>query len=129
MKITTLVLNADGEPHFRGEDQFNIEKLFEIAKTREQNARERGAEWTAGAISFFGGEVVKAVNTGEHDDVSKAIIDMLMSSWLFDSLYCGITFAHYLESGMEFTIAADSTVVHTRVPNTTNKAQARRPFH
>ena len=127
MKITTLVLNTDGEPHFRAEDQFNVENLLEIAKTREQNARERGAEWTAGAISFFAGEVIKAVNTGENDDVSKAIIDMLMSAWLFDSLYCGITTAQYLESDMEFTIAADSTVVHTRVPNTTNKAQ--RTFH
>lgn len=115
MKITTLVLNADGEPHFQSEDQFDIEYLFEITKTREQNAREQGAEWTAGAVTFFGGEVVKAVNTGEHNDVSKAIIKMLMATWLFDSLYCGITAAHYLESDMEFTIAADSAVAHKRV--------------
>lgn len=75
-------------------------------------------------MSFFGGEVVKAVNTGEHDDVSKAIIQMLMATWLFDSLYCGITAAHYLESDMEFTIAADSAVAHKRVSITTNKARA-----
>lgn len=41
MKVTTLVLNADGEPHFKSEDQFDIKNLIEIAKTREQNARER----------------------------------------------------------------------------------------
>ena len=115
MKITTLVLNVDGEPHFQSEDQFNLENLFAIAKTREQNAHEKGAKWTAGAVSFFGGEVVKAVNTGEHDDVSKAIMEMLMVTWLFDSLYCGITAAHYLESDMEFTITADGTVTHTRI--------------
>ncbi|ALZ70334.1 hypothetical protein BRN52_01315 [Xanthomonas oryzae pv. oryzae] len=66
-------------------------------------------------MSFFGGEVVKAVNTGEHDDVTKAIIQMLMAAWLFDSLYCGLTAAHYLESDMKFTIAADGAVAHTRV--------------
>ncbi len=118
MKITTLVLNADGEPHFQSEDQFNIEELFEIAKTREQLSRDKGAEWTAGAVSFFGGEVVKAVNTGEHNDVSKAIIDMLMAAWLFDSLYCDVTPAHYLESEIKFTIAVDGVVTHTRVPVT-----------
>lgn len=123
MKVMTLVLNADGELHFQSEDQFNIEKLFEITKTREQISRDKGAEWTAGAVSFFGGEVVKAVNTGEHDDVSKAVIQMLMAAWLFDSLYCGVTAAHYLESDMKFTIAADGAVVHTRVPVTMSKAR------
>ena len=115
MNVTTLVLNSDGEPHFKSEDQFDIENLFEISKSREQNARDKGAEWTAGAVSFFGSEVVKAVNTGEHKDVSKAIIQMLMAAWLFDSLYCGITATHYLESDMKFTIAADGAVAHTRV--------------
>ena len=124
MKVTTLILNADGEPHFQSEDQFNIENMFEIAKTREQSARDKGAEWTAGAVSFFGSEVVKAVNTGEHGDVSKAIIQMLMATWLFDSLYCGTTTTHYLESNMKFTIAADGAVAHTRVSVTQDNARA-----
>lgn len=115
MKVTTLVLNSDGEQHFQSEDQFDVKNLIEIAKSREQNALEKGAEWTAGAVSFFGSEVVKTVNTGEHNDVSKAIIQMLMAAWLFDSLYCGITVIHYLESDMKFTIAADGAVAHTRV--------------
>jgi hypothetical protein len=115
MEITTLVLNANGEPHFQSEDHLNIENLFAIAKAREQISRDSGAEWTAAAVSFFGGEVIKAVNTGEDDDVSKAIFQMLMASWLFDSMYCGITVANYLESDMEFTIAADGTVAHSRV--------------
>ena len=38
MNVTTLVLNADGEPHFKSEDQFDIENLFETAKASEQNA-------------------------------------------------------------------------------------------
>lgn len=117
MKVTTLVLNAAGEPHFQGEDKFDIGQLFAIAKSREQVSRDHGADWTAGAVTFFGGEVVKAVNTGEHKDVTKAIVEMLMATWLLDSLYFGVTAAQYRKSDMKFTIAADSTVAHTRVPH------------
>lgn len=116
MKVITLVLNADGEPHFQSEEQINFENLVAVAKPRESISRDKGSEWTAGAVSFFGSEVVKAVNTGEDKDVTKAIYQMLMASWLFDSLYCGITAAHYLESAMKFTITADGVVKYTRIP-------------
>lgn len=115
MKVKTLVLNAEGEPHFQSEDQFNIENLFEIAKSSEQICRDHGAKFTAGAVSFYGGELIKAVNTGEHADVSKAIMEILQAAWLFDSLFDGVTNAQYLESDMKFTIADNGTVVHTRV--------------
>lgn len=116
MKVTTLVLNADGEPHFRSEDQFNIKNLIEFAKDKEQIYRDNGSEWAAGAVSFYVSEAFKAVNTGEHHDFTKAIVNMLMATWLFDSLYCGLTTAHYLESDMEFTITAEGAVMHKRVP-------------
>lgn len=115
MKVSTLVLNADGELHFKSEDQFDIKNLIQIAKKSEQNARERGAEWTAGAVSFFGSEVVKAVDTGEHDDVTKAIFQMLMASWVFDSLYSGLTEKHYLESDMQFIITTGGVVTQKRI--------------
>ena len=76
MNVTTLVLNSDGEPHFQSEDQFDVKNLIVIAKSREQNAVEKGVEWTAGAVTFFGSEVVKDVITGEHNDVNKAIIQI-----------------------------------------------------
>lgn len=118
MKVTTLVLNEDGEPFFQGEDQFDIENIIEIAKTREQNARDMGAEWTVGAVTFYGTEVVKAVNTGEQKDLTKAIVNMLMALWLFDSLFGGFTVADYLNSDMKFTIGFDGSVLHSRVAKT-----------
>ncbi len=131
MKVMTLVMNAAGEPHFRSEDQIDIENLFEIAKEREQGARSRGADWTAGAVSFFAGEVVKAVNNGEHHDVTKAIMQMLMAAWLFDSLYCGVTAAHYNESEMEFTITTEGTVAHKRIsiPNSKERSLGNDRVH
>jgi hypothetical protein len=116
MKVTTLVLNAGGEPHFRGEDHFDTGNLLALAKRHEQIVRDKGAEWAAGAVSFFGAEVVKAVNFGEYDDVNRAIVNMCMAAWLFDSMYCGVSTDQYLESDMKFTISHDGAVAHTRIP-------------
>jgi hypothetical protein len=118
MNITTLVLNPAGEPHFEAKDKFDFDMLREIAKDREQNCLEKGSEFTMGAVTFFGGEVINAVNTGEHNDVTKAIIQMLMATWLFDSLYCGVKASQYQESDMTFTISDDGTVAYKRVPCT-----------
>jgi hypothetical protein len=115
MHVTTLVLNADGEPHFQANNQLDVRELIALAKPREKLAKERGATWTTGAITFSGKGVIEAVNTGENDDVTRAIFQLLMAAWLFDSLYGGLTATHYLESDMEFIIAADGAVAHTRV--------------
>lgn len=114
MQVTTLILNKEGMPHFQSQDQFDIDHVFKLAKAREDVAKENGAEWSAGAVSHFGKEVVKAVNTGENPDVTKAIIQMLLAAWLFDSVFGGITTNQYLASDMKFTITDDGVVMHTR---------------
>jgi hypothetical protein len=118
MKVITLVLNSSGEPHFRAEDEVDLENLFVMAKEREQKVLSMGASTTAGAIAFYGGEVLKAVDSGENDDVTQAIYSMLMATWLFDSLYGEISMATYKASNMEFTISHNGAVMHTRVPAT-----------
>lgn len=114
MKIHTIVLDEDGSRNFEGEDQFNIEELFKFAQSREQLSRDNGKEWTAGAVPFFGGEVVKAVDSGEHQDITRAIIKLVMSTWLYESLYCGITADDYRVSDMQFSISHDGMVTYTR---------------
>ncbi len=51
MKVTVLVLNAQGEPHFQATDHVNLEHLFQFAKDREGVAREKGLEWTTGFVT------------------------------------------------------------------------------
>ena len=110
------MLNSACDPHFRSEDLVDIETLVELAKQQEQLVREKGADWTAGGVSFWGSEVTKAVDTGEHADVSKAIFSMLKATCLFDSVFIGISRDTYLTSDMELTIAANGAVMHKRVP-------------
>lgn len=115
MNVTTLVLNEAGDPHFRAEDQIDLGHFFTMAEEREQKVRDMGAEKAAGAIRFWGSEVVKAVETGESADVTKAIIPMVMAAWLYDSIYFGVKAAQYRDSNLEFTIWANGMVKHTRI--------------
>ena len=114
MKIHTVVLNEDGSPNFEGEDQFNIDELFKFAQSREQLSRDNGKEWAAGAVSFFGGGVLQAVKAGEHNEIAKAIIKLVVSTWLYESLYCGITKDDYRSSALKFSITHDGMVTYTR---------------
>lgn len=65
---------------------------------------------------IFWENFVNALNTDEHHAVTKTIVQMLMAPWFFDSLYCGITAAHYLVSDMKFTSAAGGTVARRHIP-------------
>lgn len=116
MKITTLILNDKSEPHFKAEDEIDFEALLMLSKEREQLCRTQGEEWTRDAIPFLGNDVVTAVNTGEHKDVTKAIYTLVMATWLYDSIFLGVTAAQYRESNMEFTIYGNGAVQHTRIP-------------
>jgi hypothetical protein len=116
MKLTTLVLNSNGEPHFQSEDQINVEGLFEVAKQKKNDAPHQGEEWHRGAISFFGGEVVAAVNTGEHKDVTKAIYELLLVVWTYEEKYQGATPECFRSTDLNFTIATDGVVMVTRIP-------------
>lgn len=115
MKVTTLVLNAAGDPHFRAEDQFDPRHFFEFAAAREQKVRDMGEDKAASAIPFWGSEVLKAVETGENDDVTKAILPMAMAAWLYDSIYMGVGEAQYRKSSLEFTIWTNGMVQHKRI--------------
>jgi hypothetical protein len=125
MNVTILVLNEDGELHFKSEDPIEVDKLIESSKDTVQLVREKGAQWAADALPFFAGEVVDAVNTGEHRDVSTAIFQLVKAAWLFDSLYGGITASQYFESDIEFIIAASGAISFKRIPAANNTSQTR----
>jgi hypothetical protein len=127
MKVTTLVLNANDEPHFQGEDQIDLQNLFEVAKSKKQNARDKGEEWTRGAISFFGSKVVTAVNTGENKDVTQAIVELLLVTWVYEEMYLGATTDSFSKSDLHFTITNDGIVAQTKIPPTASDARSTKP--
>ena len=116
MKVITLVLNEESEPHFRAEDHPDVEKLFEIATSKMQGAKTQGEEFTRGAINFWGTEIVAAVNTGEHKDVTKAIYGLLLTVLVYENLFLGATLDSLRSTDWQFTITVDGVVVQTRIP-------------
>jgi hypothetical protein len=123
VKVTVFVLNEAGEPHFRTIEHLNADKLIEFAKKKEPLARERGANDMVQTVTAFGQLLVEAVNTGEHLDVSMAVMNLVMSTWLLDSLYFGVTADTYHKSAFEFIVAHDGAVIHKRVPATEGEAK------
>lgn len=116
MQVVALVLNADGEPHFQTTQHFDADKLIRVAQDRVQLAREKGADWTAGAISFFGQQLVEAVKVGENHDVDVAVTNMVMAAWVFDSQFGGVTAETYRNASFRFVVADNGIVSHTRLP-------------
>lgn len=115
MKVTTLVLNAEGDPHFEAEDHIDLVNLFEIAEIKKQNIHDKGEEFVRGAVSHYGSEVVSAVNTGEYEDVTKAIIQLVLVTWIYEELYLGSTRASFQDKDLKYTITQDGIVMHTKV--------------
>lgn len=116
MKVTTVVLNAAGNPHFETVDHLDIEELLRVARDREQMAREQGVEWTMGAVTFYGTELFSAVQTGEHHELDVAVTNMVMAACLFGLIYGGITGDQYRESHLNFVISESGAVSITRIP-------------
>lgn len=114
MKVIVLVLNEDGDPHFKSEEDFRFDGLLEIAKEKEPMARDYGAEWTKDAITFFGAQVLKAVNQGENRELTEATIQMVIASLLFDSIFCAVCTDDFRHSELNYTIYANGVVAYTR---------------
>ncbi|SMG61528.1 hypothetical protein SAMN06265784_1232 [Paraburkholderia susongensis] len=87
-----------------------------VAESKEDLVREKGEEWAAGAIPFFGGELINVMKAGELGKaVDKAAIELAMAVWLFDSIYCGLSPEVFVKCDLDLTMWHDGTVVCTRV--------------
>ena len=116
MKVTALVLNDQGEPHYRQEAYYNVEGMIKVAETREAVVREAGANNMANIITSSGKEYVKSVNTGEYDDMDKALANLTMMLWLFDTVCVGIDIETMCGHNFDVTIADNGAVKFTRIP-------------
>lgn len=116
MKIEILVLNDQGEPHFKCNTALNFDALILAAKERESFVLEKGADFAAGILPVFAQDILDAVDHGDDKDLDRGVMNLALSAWVFDSLFCKITPIVYLENVHHFMIRQDGAVQHTRVP-------------
>ncbi|MEX3629919.1 MAG: hypothetical protein VB138_11000 [Burkholderia sp.] len=117
MRVFTLVLNEDREPHFRAVDSLDATNLLDIASTRAPGMRDLGEEKANGSVPFFAQQLVSAVNGGEHRDVKEAITNMTMCCWLVDSIYGGMKPETLHHIDVEFVVRNDGAIARTYVPH------------
>lgn len=118
MEIVTRVLNQEGNGFtFEGVVKINGEALISIAKSKEKLVREKGAEFTQGAIPFWGGELVKLTKQGLiGTEVEETAIQVAMAAWLFEHVYGGLSRKTFLQSSLVFTMYPGGAVRYDRVP-------------
>jgi hypothetical protein len=116
MKVTALVLNGQGEPHYRQEAHYNVEGMIKAAETREAVVREAGANKMVNIITYSGKEYVNAVNTGEYDDMDKALANLTLMLWLFETVCAGMDIETICGHDFDVTIADNGAVKFTRIP-------------
>ncbi|MCM2547255.1 hypothetical protein [Burkholderia glumae] len=116
VQVVALVLNKKDEPHFRSVNNFKTDALLEIAHSRAAAMREMGRERAEGSVTFFAGELVKAVNQGENADVDRALSSLTMCCWLVDIIYGGVSEDEVRSHDLHFVVRDDAAIARTYVP-------------
>jgi hypothetical protein len=113
MKIETLILSHDYSPCFISRDEIDDDFLLKGVKSRQQNSIDKGENWTKDGISIFGLEVVKAINSGEHPDLSKAIGQLVIFIMVYEINFLKVSPKTYNNYKMKLTINQSGIVKKT----------------
>lgn len=109
----------DAEPSLLAETQVDATALMAMAQAREAEARQRGPEWTGGAIPFFVQELVDALESGQPtQDIETQATNAAMAAWLYDSVHDGVSADIFAQCDLAFTLAPGGVVQYDRTPAT-----------
>ncbi|WP_175836199.1 hypothetical protein [Burkholderia multivorans] len=116
MKVFALVLNAAREPHFRSVDDLNTEAFLDLAASKNAAMQALKKEAAEGSVTYYAGELVKAVNEGERPDVDRAVTSLTMCTWLVDQIHGNLSADLLRRSDLHFVVRHDGAVARTYVP-------------
>ncbi|KVN40321.1 hypothetical protein WT12_28885 [Burkholderia territorii] len=111
-----MVLNAAREPHFRSVDDLETEAFLELAASRKSAMQALSKDIAEGSVTYYAGELVKAVNEGERPDVDRAVMSMAMCTWLVDEIFGNMDADLLRRSDLHIVVRHDSAVARTYVP-------------
>jgi hypothetical protein len=116
MRIITLVLNAEGEPHFRTINELDTDGLLGQIAEREATVHAWGEEKAAAAVPAFAQDLLKAVEGGENNDVDIAVCRMALACMLVDRFVGGMDTGELQRLDLRFVVRHDGAVARTYVP-------------
>lgn len=114
MLVNVRVFDENQNKTIHFQTEINAEAMILIAKDREALVREKGRSFTQGAVPFFGGEFIKAVQADDEREINKSAIEAAMAAWLYDHVYCGVSEVEFLRSELEFNLHPTGMVVYNR---------------
>ena len=113
--FTTADDNDD--PSLVMEAQVDAAALMAMAQPREAEARQRGPEWTGGAIPFFVQELVTALESGKPaPEIETQASNAAMAAWLYDSVHDGVSADIFAQCDLVFTLSPGGVVQYARTP-------------
>ena len=117
MLIRVYTTDDQSEPTLAVETQVDPAALMAMAQPREAEARERGAEWTGGAIPFFVQELADALAAGKPaHDIEMHATNAAMAAWLYDSIHDGVSADIFAQCDLVFTLSPGGVVQYDRTP-------------
>ncbi|WP_019303584.1 hypothetical protein [Xanthomonas oryzae] len=125
MKVTTILLDTAGEIAHRMAISMNALMLTVAAEARQDMARDHVADWAAGAVTFFGTEILKAFQSNKPDrdrEMERSMMSLAMAVWVCDSVYGGLAAETFVASDLRFTITHDGIVRYDRLPKPDDRA-------
>jgi hypothetical protein len=97
--------------------EINAVELMVNAMTREDLARTKGRAFTAGAVPYRAGELIKAIHADKSaTEVQSAAINAAIAVWLVDLVFEGVSPEAFMNSNLRFTMLPGGAVRYDRVP-------------
>lgn len=117
MQINTTIYGEDGTVTYRNVQSVDALMLTIAAESREKAAREGGASFTQAGINVFASELIKQVRAGEPKKaLEMTITNMALTTWLFESLFCGATTETFIGLNLTYTIYPGGIVQLDKAP-------------
>lgn len=118
MKIYILILNNQDEPYFRSAEEIPTDEVWNSANQRLVQIKGLGLGKAQEVTPAFASELVKAVNEGEHLDVSKAVFKLTV--WIeacrifSEGRSIDLSKCNPSESDIHLVISSDGGVILSR---------------
>ena len=111
MDISITVLNETGGIAHRSHMSVDGLMLTVAAESRQDIARAKGPDWTHGAITHYGSEILDAVRMRKpNKELELSTYNLAMAVWVFGSVFGEQTTEQFVDSDLAFTITPDGIV-------------------
>lgn len=122
MNIFIKFLNESGSIKLEFSCKMDAPALIAMSSSRVAAFKLHGREYAEGSIPFFAKELISASEgkNASDDEVYRQAANIVMTAWLTDSIYDGVTEEQFINSNLSFVYSSDGAVKYDRIPITSD---------